>query len=100
MTGTGVYLSKRFLDIAIDGIPHLSDHIGRLRGNLNRISAAGVFVYTRLTPESEYMVVTGPYPFHRSLLTYRFFSAPVASSTTVTTRELGFALKLEGNLAL
>lgn len=44
-TGAGVYLRKRFLDIAVDGIPHLGDHIGRLRGNLNPISTTGAFAY-------------------------------------------------------
>lgn len=100
--GISSYLRKCFLNVAVDRVPHLGDHISWLGGNLGCIITAGTFVHwkTQLTPESVYMAVTGPYPFHLSLLTKRFFSTPVASSTTVTTRELGFALKLEGNLAL
>ena len=96
------YLSKCLLDIAVNGVPHLGDHVGRLGGNLSCLNPMSFVHQNELlpTPESEYIAVTGPYPFHLSLLTYRFFSAPVASSTTVTTRELGFALKLEGNSAL
>jgi hypothetical protein len=66
------YLRKRFLDIAVDGVPHLGNHIGWLGGNLSCLNTTGHFrrqLRARPTPESEYIAVTGPYPFHLSLLT-------------------------------
>lgn len=38
------YPCKRFVDITIDGVPHLGNHIGRLGGNLSCVSTTDLFV--------------------------------------------------------
>ena len=65
------YLRKCFLDVVVNRVPHLGYHVGWLGGNLSTLNIAGFFVQgcTRPTPESEYIAVTGPYPFHLSLFT-------------------------------
>lgn len=40
---TVCYLRKGFLYIAVDGIPHLRNHVCRLGRNLRRFSTAGIF---------------------------------------------------------
>ena len=40
---TACHLRKGFLYIAVDRIPHLGNHVGRLGGNLSRLSTARIF---------------------------------------------------------